>query len=54
MKPFSLDLRALALWRMALGAVVLLDILLRVRDLQAFYGDHGVLSRSLCFRQGWQ
>ena len=41
MKPFSLDLRALALWRMALGAVVLLDIVMRATDLQAFYGDDG-------------
>ncbi len=54
MKPFSLDLRALALWRIGLGAVVLLDIVLRARDLQAFYGDHGVFSRSMCFREGWQ
>ena len=54
MKPFSLDLRALALWRMALGAVVLLDIFMRATDLQAFYGDDGVLSRALYFRQGWE
>jgi hypothetical protein len=39
---------------MALGAVVLLDILLRSRDLQAFYGDQGVLSRSLYFQQSWE
>lgn len=54
MKPFSLDLRALALWRMALGAVVLLDIVMRATDLQAFYGDDGVLSRALYFEQSWQ
>lgn len=52
--PFSLDLRVLALWRMALGAVVLLDILLRMRDLQAFYGDYGMLSRALYFEQSWE
>jgi vitamin K-dependent gamma-carboxylase-like protein len=36
---------------MALGAVVLWDIILRLRDLQAFYGDQGVFSRELCLRQ---
>jgi hypothetical protein len=51
---FSLDLRVLALWRIALGAVVLLDILLRARDLQAFYGDAGMLSRALYFQQSWE
>lgn len=48
---FSLDLRALAVWRIALGSVVLLDILLRLRDLQAFYGDQGVFSRTHYFEQ---
>ena len=51
---FALDLRALALWRMALGAIVLADIVLRLRDLQAFYGDDGMLSRALYLRQSWQ
>jgi hypothetical protein len=50
---WSLDLRSLAVWRMALGALVLWDIVLRLRDLQAFYGDEGVFSRELCFRQNW-
>jgi hypothetical protein len=34
--------------------VTLLDIALRLRDLQAFYGDQGVLSRSLYFTQSWE
>lgn len=51
---FTLDLRALALWRMALGAISLLDIALRARDLQLFYGDAGVLSRPFYFTQSWQ
>lgn len=46
----SLDLRSLALWRMILGGLVLWDIVLRLRDLQAFYGDHGVYPRELCFQ----
>ena len=51
---FSLDLRALALWRIGIGAVVLLDIVLRLRDLHVFYGDYGVLSRELFLKQSWQ
>ncbi len=43
----ALDLRALALWRIGLGLVLLLDIFLRLPDLQTFYGDHGVLSREV-------
>ncbi len=50
----TLDLRALALWRIALGVVSLLDIALRARDLQAFYGDQGMLSRPFYFTQSWQ
>lgn len=50
----SLDLRALALWRMALGLATLCDIVLRARDLQPFYGDRGMLSRPLYFTQSWQ
>lgn len=50
---FSLDLRALAVFRMALGAVFVLDLLLRYRDLQMFYGDDGVLSRALFLKQSW-
>lgn len=49
----SLDLRSLAIWRMGLGGLVLVDILLRARDLQAFYGDQGVLSRQLSLSQTW-
>lgn len=50
---FSLDLRALALFRIGLGAVFLLDLGLRARDLQMFYGDEGVLSRALFLNQSW-
>lgn len=51
---YALDLRALAVWRIALGLVVLWDIVLRARDLQAFYGDHGVLSRAMFVSQSWE
>lgn len=52
-QAFSLDLRSLALWRTVLGGLILFDIGLRMRDLQAFYGDRGVLSRRMCFDQWW-
>jgi hypothetical protein len=43
---FSIDLRTLALFRTALGAVLLVDMLRRFEDLRAFYTDAGVLPRS--------
>lgn len=39
---------------MALGAVVLVDIVLRLRDLQAFYGDQGLFGRALFLEQSWE
>ncbi|MFL6440159.1 MAG: HTTM domain-containing protein [Terriglobales bacterium] len=44
---YSLDLRSLALFRMALGAVLLGDLILRSFDLTAFYTDFGVLPREV-------
>lgn len=40
---FEIDLRSLALFRIALGGVMLGDLLDRVRDLTAFYTDAGVM-----------
>ena len=45
--PFTLDLRSLALLRMGLGGLVVLDVLLRLRDLTTFYTDAGVLPRAV-------
>lgn len=42
-RPFVLDLRALALLRMATAAVVLVDLAIRSTDLEAFYANLGVL-----------
>lgn len=42
---FSLDLRALALMRIALGLILIFDLSIRLSDLTAFYGDSGVLPR---------
>lgn len=45
----AIDLRALAALRIALGALLLLDLLLRSRDLVMFYTDDGVLPREALF-----
>jgi hypothetical protein len=44
---FGVDRRALAAFRVALAAVVLIDLALRLPDVRAFYTDAGVLSRAL-------
>ena len=44
---FSVDLRSLALLRMALGALLLVDLAQRARFLEANYTDAGVLPRVL-------
>lgn len=43
----GIDARSLALYRVGLGAVLLADLLLRSRDLVAFYTDDGVLPRAV-------
>ncbi|PID62301.1 MAG: HTTM domain-containing protein [Gammaproteobacteria bacterium] len=45
-RTFSLDLRSIAVFRMALGALILLDLFLRSFDLATFYTDAGVLPRT--------
>ena len=42
---FSIDLRSLALFRVMLSSVILLDLFLRSADLAVFYTDSGVLPR---------
>jgi hypothetical protein len=44
---FGVDLRALAALRMGVAALTLVDLASRVRDLEAFYTDAGVLPRAL-------
>ncbi len=44
---FEIDLRSLAVFRVALGAVMLGDLIDRSRDLTAFYTDAGVLPSGL-------
>jgi len=43
----AIDPRALAAFRIALGAVLLVDLALRARNLTAFYADAGALPRDL-------
>jgi hypothetical protein len=43
---FSIDLRSLAVFRAALGGVLLVDLALRARDLVAHYTELGVLPRA--------
>ena len=45
--PFTLDLRALALMRIGVGALIVMDLLLRSRSLMAFMSEKGVMSREL-------
>ncbi|MEZ4845552.1 MAG: hypothetical protein R2877_00830 [Bdellovibrionota bacterium] len=42
---FSVDLRSLALFRIAMGMVILIDLALRFTDVGAFYSDYGVVPR---------
>jgi hypothetical protein len=45
----GIDTRALATFRAAVGALLVADLLLRSRDLVAFYTDRGVLPRAALF-----
>lgn len=44
---FGIDLRTLALFRILLGSYILLDLLLRARDLTAHYTEFGVMPREV-------
>ncbi|MEM9932786.1 MAG: hypothetical protein AAF824_04205 [Bacteroidota bacterium] len=44
-KTFSLDVRSVALFRVGVGGMIMLDLLLRIRDLGAHYTDEGILPR---------
>ena len=52
-RPFVLDLRALALLRMATAAVVLLDLAIRSTDLEAHYANLGVLPLVALLDRAW-
>ncbi len=52
-RPFVLDLRSLALMRIGVGLLLLLDLADRARDLADFYTDSGVLPRGLLTQEYW-
>ena len=49
----ALDSRALSLFRMGLGLVLLSDLLIRFSDLEMFYTDAGSVPRSLVWNTYW-
>jgi len=49
----SFDLRALAFMRICLSAVILIDLSIRISDLEAFYSNTGVVPLTLLFEKGW-
>lgn len=53
MKYLSFDLRALALMRMCIAAVIILDLSIRISDLELFYSDTGVFPLSMLFEYAW-
>jgi len=52
-RPFVLDLRALALLRVATAAVLLLDLAIRSTDLEAHYSNLGVLPLAALLDHAW-
>lgn len=49
----ALDLRALALMRIAVASVLLVDLSFRASDLEAFYANTGVAPLSMVFQHKW-
>ncbi|GAB3328851.1 hypothetical protein ACFQT0_12450 [Hymenobacter humi] len=52
-RPFVLDLRALALLRIATAAVLLIDLAIRSTDLEAHYANMGVMPIVAVLDHGW-
>lgn len=52
-KMVTLDLRALALMRIGMGFLILLDLAIRGADLEAHYSDTGVLPLNVLFEHNW-
>ena len=47
---FTIDPRSLALFRIGLGLVLLIDLVIRASDFQAMYSDEGMFSRAVICR----
>ena len=52
-KIIGLDLRSLALFRVMIGGIVILDVFYRMQDLTAHYTDRGVLPRDVLLDKFW-
>ena len=50
----GIDLRSLGLFRIALGFIVLIDLVIRATSIEAHYTDAGVVPRALVFEYGEQ
>ncbi len=50
---FTFDLRALALLRIGMAALILLDLSIRATDLRVFYSDDGILPLKTLFQHNW-
>ena len=52
-KYYALDQRALALMRIALGLIIVSDLLIRFSDLKAFYSNEGMWPEQIMCNLGW-
>lgn len=50
-KLFEIDLRSLALFRICMGGILIIDLIIRATSLTAHYSDYGVLSRDAFLTQ---
>lgn len=50
----ALDLRSLAVFRIALGLLILVDVGIAITNVEAFYSDAGVLSREVLKERLWE
>lgn len=53
MKYLHFDLRALGLMRICVAAVIIIDLSIRMSDLEAFYSDTGAVPLSMVFQHAW-
>jgi hypothetical protein len=53
MKYLMFDIRALSLMRVCLSIVILLDLSVRISDLEAFYANSGAVPLTLVFQHAW-
>jgi hypothetical protein len=52
-KYLSFDIRALALMRVCIAVVILLDLSVRISDLEAFYSNTGAVPLAMLFEHSW-